>query len=72
MVPNVQKLVSDAYSIMLVQLDHNMVFGTKSGAVQDFQRDKKCPIGVKQTPFDPPRPPQNTPKLPRNPPKPNY
>ena len=34
------------------QLDHNVVFGTKSGAVQDFQRGKKCSIGVKQTPLD--------------------
>ena len=41
-----KKCVSDAYSVMLGQLDHYVVFGTKSGAVQDFQRGKKCQIGV--------------------------
>ena len=46
MVPKVKNWVSDAWSEGLVQLDHNVVFGTKSGAVQDFQRGKKCLIGV--------------------------
>ena len=36
------------------QLDHYVVFGIKSGAEQDIQRGKKCPIGVKQTTLDPP------------------
>ena len=62
--PKVWKWVSDAYPVNMGQLDHHVVFGIKFGAIQDFQRGKKCPIGVKQTPFDPPRPPQNTPKLP--------
>ena len=50
----VKKLVSDAYLVNICQLDHFMVFGTKSGALQDFQRGKVCAIGVKQTPLDPP------------------
>ena len=41
MVPKVQNWVSDAWSEKLVQLDHNVVFGTKFGAVQGFQRGKK-------------------------------
>ena len=45
--PKVWKWVSDAYPINMGQLDHHVVFGTKSGAIQDFQRGKKCPIGVK-------------------------
>ena len=48
----VQKGVSGASSVNIGQLDHYVVFGTKSGAVQDFQRGKKCSIGVKQTPLD--------------------
>ena len=40
--PKVWKRVSDAYLANLGQWDHHMVFGTKSGAIQDFQRDKKC------------------------------
>ena len=63
------KWVSDAYLPDMGQLDHHVVFGTKSGAIQDFQRSKKYPIGVKQTPLDPPRPPktpQNTLKTPPN------
>ena len=46
MVPKVQNWVSDAWSEKLVQLDHNVVFGTKSDAGQDFQRGKKSRIGV--------------------------
>ena len=44
-----QKWVSDAYPVHIFQLDHYLGFGTESGAVFDFQRGKKCPIGVKQT-----------------------
>ena len=32
--------------------DHYVLFGTKYGAVQDFQQGKKCLIGVKETPLD--------------------
>ena len=63
----VQKWVIDNHLVTIGQLDHNVVLGTKSGTVQDFQRGKKCPIWVKQTTLDPPRAPQtpqNTPKLP--------
>ena len=49
--PKVQKCVSDANPVNIGQLDHYVVFGTKSGALQDFQRDKKGTIGVKQTPL---------------------
>ena len=69
------KMVSDAYAVNMGQLDHHVVFGTKSGAIQDLQRSKKCPIEVKQTPLDPPRPPETPPnplKIPPNLPKPNY
>ena len=52
--------VSDAYPVRLGQLNHNVVFGTNFGAVQDFPRGKKRPIGVELTPLEPPRPPQNT------------
>ena len=34
--------VSDAYSVMLGQLGHNVPNGTKCGAVQDFQRAKRA------------------------------
>ena len=56
--PKVWKWVSDAYPINMGQLDHHVVFGTTSGAIQDFQRGKKCHIGVEQTPLDSPRPPK--------------
>ena len=39
--PKVWKWVSDAYPTNMGQLDHHVVFGTKSGAIQDFQRGKK-------------------------------
>ena len=52
--------VSDAYPVRLGQLNHNVVFGTNFGAVQDFPRGKKRPIGAELTPLEPPRPPQNT------------
>ena len=57
--PKVQKWASDTYFVNIGQLEHYVMFGTKLGAVQDFQRGKKCPIGVKQTPKDPPRPSHN-------------
>ena len=47
--PNGSKWTSDAYSVNMGQLDHYVVFGTKSGAIQDIQRGKKCPKGIKQT-----------------------
>ena len=56
-----QKWASDTCFANIGQLDHNVVFGTKFGAVQGFQRGKKCPKGFKQTPLDPldpPKPPQ--------------
>ena len=65
--PKVLKLVSDAYLVNIDQLDHFLVLGTKSSALQDFQRGKKCPIGIKQTPFDLPGPPQNSLKPPLTP-----
>ena len=71
----VLKWVSDAYLVIMGQLDPHVVFGTKSGAIQDFQRGKKCPIRVKQTPLDPPRPPKTPPnplKTPPNLPKSNH
>ena len=62
--PKILKGVSDANPVNIGQLDHFMVFRTKSIALQDFQRGKTCPIGVKQTPFDPPGSPQNSLKPP--------
>ena len=56
--PKVLKWVIDAYPVNIGQLDHYVVFGSQSGAVQDFQLAKKCPMGVKLTPLlttlDPP------------------
>ena len=52
--PKVQKWVSDANPVNIGQLDHYVVFGTKYGAIQGFQRGKKCPTEVKQTLSDPP------------------
>ena len=63
--PKVRKWVSDFHPVNIGQLDHYVVFGTKSGVIQGFHRGKKCPIGVKQTPLDPPR----LPKTPSKPPK---
>ena len=37
----VQKRVSGGSPVIIGQLDHNVVFGTKSGAIQDLQRGKK-------------------------------
>ena len=67
-----QKRVSDAFLVNIGQLDHYVVFGTKSGGIQDFQRGKMCPIGVKQTPPDPPKTPLNSPKLISDPPYNQY
>ena len=50
--------VSDAYPVRLGQLNHNVVFGTNFGAVQDFPRGKKRPIGVELTLGAPPTPPK--------------
>ena len=38
--PKDWKWVSDAYLAKMGQLDYHLVFGTKSGALQDFQRGK--------------------------------
>ena len=38
----VQKWVSDTYLVNIGQLDHYVVFGTKFGAVLDFQRGKSA------------------------------
>ena len=58
MVPQrVKKKVSDTDLVNIGQLDHYVVFGTKFGPVQDFQRGKKGRIGVQQTPLDPPKTP---------------
>ena len=66
--PTVWKWVGDACPVDKGQLDNCVVFETKSGAVQDFQRDKKCPVGVKQTPLAP-LDPQKHPQTPSKPPQ---
>ena len=38
--PKVLKWVSDPYLVYIGQLDHFMVFGSKSTALKDFQRGK--------------------------------
>ena len=63
--PKVRKWVSDSHPVNIGQLDHYVVFGTKSGVIQGFQRGQKCFIGVKQNLVDPPTPtktPSKTPK----------
>ena len=50
--PKVPKWVSDIYFVNIGHLDHYVVFGTKFGIVQDFQRGKKGPIWVQQNPVD--------------------
>ena len=65
--PKVQKSVSDAYPDNIGHLDHYVVFGTQSGAVQDIQMGKNCSLGAKQTPF---WLPLTTPWTPQNPLKP--
>ena len=42
-----QKWVSNTYSVRIGQLDHYVVSVTKSDALQEIQRGKKCIIGVK-------------------------
>ena len=54
----VQKWVRDAFSENLGQLDHYVVLGTKSGAVQDLQRGKKCLSGAEWAPPGPSKAPQ--------------
>ena len=49
--PKVQQSVSDANPGNIGHLDHYVVFGTQSGAVQDIQMGKNCSLGAKQTPF---------------------
>ena len=68
-----QKWASDGNLVNIGQLDHYVVFGTKSGAVQDFQKGKKCHTGVKetlsgppQTPHEPPYPPKTIIDRPHN------
>ena len=51
-VRKVQKRVSGASPVIIGQLDHNVVIGTKSGSVQDLQRGKKPTIGFMETPLD--------------------
>ena len=68
--PKVQKWVSDANPVNIGQLDHYVVFETKSGAVQDLWRGNKFPIGVKQPPLDPPRLPKTPPNSLKTPPNP--
>ena len=57
-VPKGHKWASDGNQVNIGQLDHYVVFGTKSGAVQDFQSGKKYHTGVKQTHAGPPKNPQ--------------
>ena len=47
----VQKSVRDAYPDNIGHLDHYVVFGTPSTAVQDIRMGKNCSLGAKQTPF---------------------
>ena len=65
----VQQWVSDAYPVNMGQLDQYVVFGTKSGAIQDFRTGKKCPTKVKQTPLHPPKHQQKNLKPSPNPPQ---
>ena len=50
--------VSEAYRVRLGHLNYYVVFGTKSGVIQDLQRGKMCCTGVKQTLPEPSRNPQ--------------
>ena len=47
--PRVQKWVSDTYLVNIGHCSHYVVYGTKFGAVQDFQKGKKSSLGVQQT-----------------------
>ena len=63
--PKVQKWVSDANPVNIGELDHYVVFGTKSGVIQGFQRGQKCFIEVKQNLVDPPTPTKTPSKKPK-------
>ena len=71
-VPMGQKWASDGNLVNIGQLDHIVVFGTKSGAIHDFRKDKKCHTGVKETPSGPPQTPQDPPRTPNTPQKPSW
>ena len=60
-VPMGHKWASDGNLVNIGQLDHYVVFGTKSGAIHDFQTGKKCHTGVKETPSGPPQTPLEPP-----------
>ena len=47
-----KKWFKSASPVIVGHLDHYVVFGTKSGAEEDFQRGKKLLLGVKQNPPD--------------------
>ena len=51
-------------------MDHYVVFGTKSGAEQDFQRGKKCPKGLKKKTYTPLKILKPLSKPPQTPPNP--
>ena len=38
----VQNQVCEVFIVYISRLDHHVVFLTKYGAIQDFQRSKKC------------------------------
>ena len=69
--PKVQKSVSDAYPGNIGHLDHYVVFGTQSGAVQDIQMGKNCSLRGQADPFlttlDHPMDPPKTSQTPLNP-----
>ena len=46
MAPKDQKWASDVYLVNIDQLNHYVVFGTKSDDVQDFQKGKKYFTGA--------------------------
>ena len=51
----VLKWVSEGYPENIGQLNHYVVFGTKPGALQDFQRGKKSLQGSSRPPLTPPQ-----------------
>ena len=65
--PKVQKWVIDTCFVNIGQLDHYVVFGTPSGAIQDIRMGKNCSVGAKQTPVWLPWPPHRPPKTLSNP-----
>ena len=70
--PMGQKWASNANLVNIGQLDQYVVFGTKSGAVQDFQSGKKYHTGVKQTHAGPPKNPPDPLLTPHTPQKPSW